>query len=651
MKPLITIFLAVLLALGSVNAYGLSPSDIKIAARQASVQPSFIIPVIKAYFTTPLEAELKQTPEELKEELEKLMDKRIAEAIKQATEDANESKHLTTLTTIESYGVQSKSRTEIALGAICPKWVEFPEKVLVVSKIAKKDISAWEKEYEKDVLAISETTGVSPSKATEMLKKLAAEGYQVTQTTVEPEAEVVLLHFSGWDDSYPSTLKWEVRVDGGPNLIRGYDPRGILIVQPIPEDENNDIKRVYVKAGYFDLKEQYKPKTPLEDQLAKDKENLEDQIKELEKELKKADKKEKEKRDITNATMYDVMVGYVTLESFYVKSAASGVYLGNMKVSKEMSGFSYASFHSISSEYKGVVLTNSHVAAMLYSNELYVSKDKEAMWIVLPAYGFIRYTQDSDSLGSPADLLAIDGTLVDSYDNDCAILVTSPIPGYEKYAARLGDSDKVTEGLEVVCVGSPMMIQKQLTEGIVSNTSYSILKSPLADAWLAEGMSRRSFEWAMASSFWVDTTQGAGGSSGSPVVALEGSQAGKVIALRNMGIVSRQAIATPMAIQKPDPTYLCDRLENGPIRLVLPKHWKVVFEGFDYKKAVFNASLEAFTGKTETMESIMQSGSKQDIAGLNGAVPINKIKQYLTERGLDIEKFGASTISGRYWQR
>ena len=349
--------------------------------------------------------------------------------------------------------------------------------------------------------------------------------------------------------------------------------------------------------------------------------------------------------------MYDVMIGYVTLESYYVKSAASGVYLGNMKVSKEMDGFSYGSFHSISNEYKGVILTNSHVAAMLYSQEFYVSGDKEKMWIVLPAFGFIRYTQDSDTLGSPADLLAMDGMLVDSFDNDCAILVTSAIPGYERYAARLGDSDKVKEGLEVCSVGSPMMIQKQLTVGVVSNTNYSALKSPLADGWLAGGMSRRAFEWISASTFWIDTTQGIGGVSGSPVVALEGTQAGKVVALRNMGMVSEHAIARPLAMQKPDPTYLCDQLENGPIRLVIPKNWKVVFTGFDYKNAIYNAPVSDFTGKDETMETIFHTGSRHSVSGMNGAIPINSIIEFLNERGLDVEQFGARTISGRYWQR
>ncbi len=207
MKTLtLTLTLAVLLAFGSTVSWGLSKSDIKIAARQASVQVSTIIPVIKVSFTTLLDAEKKQTIEDLWEEMSKLMDRRIQEAIKQATEDANEPRHLTTLTQLEAYGVQSKSRTEISLGAIAPEWAKFPEKVLVVKEIQEKEISAWEKEFEKDVLAVSETTGVSPSKAKEMLKKLAAVGYRVTTDTIEPESEVILLHFSGWDDSYHTTL-------------------------------------------------------------------------------------------------------------------------------------------------------------------------------------------------------------------------------------------------------------------------------------------------------------------------------------------------------------------------------------------------------------------------------------------------------------
>ena len=647
MKLLKIITLSILFVLGSAPAYGLSRLDIKTKARQASVQPSFVIPVMKAYFAEPSDTEEKPTIEDVKKEMEALMEKKIKEAV----EKANEDRHLSSLTDIEKYGVLSKSRQEIALGAIAPEWAKFPDRVLVVKKIKKSNVTAWEKEYEKDVLTISETTGVSPSKAKTMLDKLVAAGYQVTKDVEEPDADVVLLHFSGWDDNYPATLKWEVRVNGGPNLIRGYDPRGILLVQTLPEDDDGEIARVYVKAAYYDLKEEYKSKSPKEVELTEKLEGLEAEIAELEGKIKEKTVEEAKKRDITNATMYDVLYGTIILETYFVKSAASGVYLGDMKVSKEMTGYAYDNFHLMSSEYKSVVLTNSHVASMMYSDELYVSQDRETMWVVLPAWGFIRYTQESDSFGAPATILAVDGFLVDSFDNDCAIMLTSQIPGFSKYRAILGDSDKVQEGLEVVCVGSPMMMQKQLTEGIVSNTNYSILSSPIADEWLAHGMSRRAYQWASASSFWVDTTQGVGGSSGSPVIALEGPEAGKVIALRNMGMVSRQIIAKPMAKQKPDPTYLVEKIGAGPLRLVLPKHKDIVFQGFDYRTAVFSADAKDLTGDKETLEAILQCGCNQDVAGLNGAVPINKIKKFLAERGLDLEAFGTQRPSGRYWTK
>ena len=651
MKALIiSITLSMLLALGAVNAYGLSKNEIKIAARQASVQPSFFIPIIKAYFAT-IPEEKEQTREALKAEMAELMEKRIKEEIKKAADDASESRYLTTLTTIEQYGVRGKSRQEIALGAIVPEHARFPEKVLVVKKVKTENITAWEKEYEKDVLTISETTGVSLSKAKDMLTSLLAAGYQITKDTEEPDAEVVLLHFSGWDDVYPTTLQWEVRIDGGPNLIRGYDPRGILIVQTLPEDQNGEIQRAYVKAGFFDLKKRFRDKPYTEITLEREKKELEEKIKTLEKKLKKKEEKGPVKRDITNATMYDVMYGYVILERYYARTGASGVYLGNMKASSEMSGYSWGNYHVLNSEYKGIVLTNSHVVSYIYGLGMYVSKDKQTMWIILPAHSYIRYTQNSDTFGSPAHLLVIDGVPVDSYDNDCAILMTSPIPGYEKYAAKLGDSDLVEEGLEVVAVGSPMMIQKQLTEGIISNTNYSLLKSPLADSWLSSGISRRAYEWVAASSFWVDTTQGAGGSSGSPVIALEGSQKGRVVALRNMGIVSRHTIAKPLAKQTLSPAYLTEKIGNGPLRIVLPANKDLLFQDFSYKSAVYSVDAEEIAGEDETLETILQSGSKQDVAGLNGCVPINNIKSFLAERGLDLEKFGTKRLSGKYWTK
>ena len=651
MKTLIiTLTMAACLALGSVATYGMSKSDIKIAAREASVQILEIVPVMRVSFTKPADTEKAQTTEELKEEMKELLAQEIKDAIKQARVDAEEPKHLTTLTTFEKYGVQSKSRQEIALGAIAPEWAKWPKRVLVVSRIDKKDINAYDEAFDKDVLAISETTGVSASKAKAMLKKLASEGYQVTKDTVEPEAEVVLLHFGYWEDSYPTTLKWEVKCDGVSVPIIGYDPRGILKVQPIPEDDDGDIKRVYVKAGYFDLKEKFKPKTNLEDSLQNEKEVLEERIKQLEKKLEGPPDKPY-KRDITKATMYDVQYGRVLLEEFYMKSGGTGCYLGTMQVSKEMSGFAYGGYHSMTSKYKSVILTNSHVASAMYSFHIYVSDDKEVMYIIFPAYGFIRFTQDSDSFGSPAAILAIDGSLVDSMDNDAAILVTSRVPSLERYAAKFGDSSKVKEGTEVCSVGNPMMVQSMLTVGVVSNVNYSALKSPLADGWLAEGMSRQEFEWISASTMWVDTTIGIGGVSGSGLFALEGRQAGKLIGLRNMGMMSSHAIATPTATQKIDQTYLGDMLPSGPVRSVMKKHYKTVFDGFDYKKAIFNTPLKNFTGPDETLQTIFHVGSRHSVAGMNGAIPINSIIEFLSERGLPVEDWGAKELDGKYWQK
>ena len=229
--------------------------------------------------------------------------------------------------------------------------------------------------------------------------------------------------------------------------------------------------------------------------------------------------------------------------------------------------------------------------------------------------------------------------------------MTSVIPGFEKYAAQLGNSANVEEGLEVVAVGSPSLMMKQLTEGIVSNTHYSILQSPLADGWLANGMSRREFEWMQASSFWVDTTQGCGGSSGSPVFALEGSEVGKVIALRNMGMVSRQAFAKPTATQSTPIAYFADKLGTGPLRILIPKYKDLIFKDFDYKTAVYTDNSEMLTGPETSIGTIMNCGCTMDIAGLNGAVPIDEIKEFLAERGIDLRKLGAKRLSSKYWTK
>ena len=252
--------LILLLSIGCNFPSASTNGDIKLAARRASVQPVFYIPTVKVSFTDPLEEEKSFT----KEDIAQLLKTKIQEAIEQEKVEQAKNKHSTYLVTIDVWGYKVISQTHVPLSALAPKWAKFPDKVLVVCEVEKKEINGHDKEYKKDVMAISETANVSLSQSTLIIRRLRAEGYSISKEELAEATTVKLLHFSDWDDEYPTTLNWSVEVIGTENnLIIGYDPRGILEIRPVAGDV-----RLHVSAGYFDLRDEYKPKT--------------DQVKELE---------------------------------------------------------------------------------------------------------------------------------------------------------------------------------------------------------------------------------------------------------------------------------------------------------------------------------------------------------------------------------
>lgn len=632
--------LIILIVLTVLSACDMSTpyyQNVEATARRASVQPLFYIPVLKAYFATPLPEEEKLT----REDVEKL----LSEKIKEALEKEKEGKYETALTEIEVWGYLSQSRTHIPLGAIVPKWAKFPEKVLVVYKVEKTEITAWEKQYEKDVLDISELANVSPSQAREIISRLRMDGYSISKEKIDVEQEVKFLWFDdGWDDKYPLTLDWKVVVEGTEeNIITGYDPRGILIVRHIPEKPNGELRRVMIKAEYLDLKDEYKPKTDEETALENEIVSLKDSLERYQKEEKV------EKRDIHKATWGDVALGTVKIEEFWVMSAASGVFLGNMKVRHEAGGYQPTSTqHAIFGEKKGIVLTNAHVARQSLMGEIYVTEDKEIMWVFYPAAAMVRYTQDSDLYGSPAQVLFIDYSPVYSTDYDTAILVTTEVPNYEKHKAMLGNSDNIKEGDEVIMVGNPSYMQKFLTRGVVSNTNYSFTKSLLFDRWLNEGMGREHFNWAMNSNFWFDTPIGIGGTSGSGVWAAEGTEKGKVVALHNMGMMTCVSIASAKSEKKEINTNDL----SGDLKDVNKEISERLFRDYPYKEAKFIFSAKDFDKEESTFEDAMKAcGHMVEIAGMNAGVPINYVKQFLQERGLNPDDFGWQGIANEYWEK
>ena len=640
--------LTFILSFGCERTYLSTDKDIKLAARRASVQPVFYIPAMKVSFTTPLDEEKGFS----KDDIEEMVRERIEEAIEKDREEQAKEKYSSYLTKIDEWGYEPASQTHVPLGALAPKWAKFPERVLVVCKVEKKEITAWEKEYEKDILAISETANVSPSQAKGIINRLQAEGYSVSKEEVAQSETVELLHFSnGWSDEYPTTLGWSVEVLGSEaNLIVGYDSKGILEIQPVPEDA-----RLHITAGYFDLKDEYKPKSDKVKELEDEVELLKEDVKDKQIIIDEQEKEEKKKRDISKATLGDLMYGTVKIDNFWFMSAASGVFLGNMKVTDKFFGFqsNWGSYkHIVVNEKKGVVLTNAHVADMAINFEIYVSEDLEEMWAFFPGIPYIRYTKDTDLLGSPAQVLWVENEPVSSTDFDSAIMVTTAVPGYEKHKAILGNSDKVKEGDAVTMVGNPGYMQKFLTEGVVANKSYSFLDSFLGNTFLKFDISLRLHRWLLNSNFWFDTPIGIGGTSGSGVWALEGSEKGKVIALHNMGLKEPLSIASAVSDEKGIDSY--PQIPASPdtsLKSVLREYKSEFFKDYPFKEAQFKFDVDSFVKQEPLFKEAMQaSGMWVDIAGMNAGIPINKVKQYLQERGLDPANFGWDKLPDNYWK-
>ena len=630
---------------------GANDTEIKLAARRASVQVQMFLPAMKISFARPLDKDKEFNHGVLTEALaaaEEKLKAYLDEKIKEEIEKGEKPRYENSLTTVEDYAYEPKSKTNIPIGALrgVPKWAKFPERVLVAYKTEKKNISPYSKDAERDVLAISETTGVSISKAKEMLTRIQSEGYTVSKEEVSESSEVVLLWFSsGWSDSYPSTLSWEVKVEGtDANIINGYS-NGVLITKPIP-----DKKKVYVKAGYFDLKSEFKEKSSDVERLEREVERLEKAKKDLEKKLEKASVKEVKpyKRDIRSATYQDLMFGVIKLELFWVTSEASGVYLGNADVRKEMSSWTYFGLTNITYPKGGYVLTNAHVAAAGVKQEVWVSDDNEVMYIMGPGDPSIRYTQHSDRFGSPAHLLAVDGAVVYSDDYDCAVYVTTAIPGYEKNRALLGDSDKVKDGTRIVMVGNPAGFQKFSTEGIVSNADY-----PTGNA--GEGFKKniRAFKPTM----WIDAPIGAGGTSGSGVWALEGSQAGKVISLHNSGIhtgiMMSEIKEDSFAFGRSEGIGMEAEDSTGLIINITQEKKDRLFKRYPYRDAKFDKKYNDIQRKNpddsfvKMMESKYYAFVRMD--GMSAGVPINDVKTYLQERGIDPGIFGFEGVKQNYW--
>jgi len=638
------------------------PIDVNRVARSASVQAKFEVPLTYIFFSEKYVPPKEKAAKTLSEEdAQKLARDIVADMFEEKFE-----RHMAFLTGFEKWGYEPKSRDRIPLLALCPSGVKVPDKILTVWKTEKKNIDPDKLEHQQDVKTISETLNVSLSMAKGLVNKLDTVGYMLTKEELDTTSEVELIWYDdGWSDQYPRTLDWEVTVHGSEkNIIKGYE-NGFILTGTIPEG-----KLAHIKAGYMDIKEKFKaaPDPVIQSQ----KKTIERLQKQLDSKKKKYEYK---KRSIANATYGDLLRGVVKIRTFYYSTAASGSFIGNMVVgdsSKPVNGF-MSSWGGMNLQHternnRALVLTNAHVAQIgLRGDGIHVSEDMEYMWWIGAGRPSIRYTTESDLYGTPAHLLIMDGSPVMSISLDTAIMVTTAMPGFQRFKAILGNSDLVRSGDRIISVGNPAGHMKFTTEGRVSNHNHKRSSAIYFDYALRYGMNMARFLQGENASMWFETTIGVGGVSGSGVWASDGPNRGKIIALRNSGLNMLVGMA-PVSTDSEPITFATfgfseysdevghlikdtihkyrDRLFRKPFRecrvAYLPKDIDHDFPHFK----------EAWASRFGyTFADVNQVNGYASIAGMNAGIPINKVKMFLQERGLDPEHFGWDGLDGSYFAK
>ncbi len=640
--------------------------EIRTLARASSVQLAFHFPVLHAYFAEPLKDKEQVTVallDKIFDEKIELIQKEIQEAILKERKWQSKERYSTYPTEIDAW-IESPSRTSIPLGMMVPDHAKWLKNVLIVAEVEKEEIDPYDKEYKDDVRSISETANVSLPKAKEILSRIKASGYTISKEEIKKSTDVKLLHLSDWTTNYPTILKWEVTVEGEPdiNIILGYDPyRGILEVRPIPKD-----RRVRVIASYYDLKDEFKVKPDEVNALEREKKELQERLDRLQKEkdelgkkyYKATHEKSDTKRNIGKATWADVKYGRVKVEEFWMVGAATGLYLGNTEVSsqgiegrdKTWQGWRKAGRYSTEKTKgtAGVILTNAHVAHQAIDFKVYISKDLEHIWLVWPGKPYARYTADSDHFGAPAYVYNIDGENVISWDFDSALMLTSPVVGMEKNRAILGDSDKIETGQKMMVVGNPSLVQKFTSEGVITNKKYSLWQSIYTANWFPEIKNKPQYNYIKNATLWFDA-MAHGGNSGSGIWMTEGSQKGTVVGLLNMGLTRPLAFApikkrsislanetkNIKLIDTPAGSFFVGNELAKPTKEYMLKF----FEQHPVEKAEYSMAYEHFLLDYPTFKIVTEEMAYVAMAGMTAAIPINHIKRFLQERGIDPRQF------------
>ena len=163
------------------------------------------------------------------------------------------------------------------------------------------------------------------------------------------------------------------------------------------------------------------------------------------------------------------------------------------------------------------------------------------------------------------------------------------------------------------------------------------------------------YEWIKGSCFWYDAPIATGGTSGSGLTALQGSEAGKIIALHNMSMAQPTIFIGAVSgetLPLPDGNTLVADLKNDKKYNGEQSEIRKMFTP-TLSDVSYDTPFSDFVKDYPEFENAMKQacGGWQEIEGMHGAVPINRVKTFLQERGLDPKHFGWKGLDGRYFEK
>ena len=87
------------------------------------------------------------------------------------------------------------------------------------------------------------------------------------------------------------------------------------------------------------------------------------------------------------------------------------------------------------------------------------------------------------------------------------------------------------------------------------------------------------------------------------------------------------------------------------ITIMAKENGEKLFANFSYEDAEFSMTMEEFEKKEPSIKATKLCSGRVSVEGMNGSIPINKVKAYLQERGMDPNHFGWEGLQDEYWEK